>query len=176
MSGWKNNKESIYLIGPRASGKTTLAREIAAHMNLSARDTDEQLEWEQGKSIQDLVALYGWEHFRDLEEQILADISGSRGLVVATGGGIVLRKNNREVLKSPENLTVYLAADANMVLQRLARDPNTGQRPALSSLPQEEEVRGTLAEREPLYRECADVVLSADCSLEGLVREVMQAL
>jgi len=173
MSGCKNKRANIYIIGPRASGKTTLARAIAAKTGLRPVDTDAVLEEKQGKSIQELVTEGGWERFRDLEEKILADTAASTSMVVATGGGVVLRPGNRELLKSPEHLTVYLLADVYLLLQRLEQEPKTGQRPPLSSLSLEEEVRSTLTEREPLYRECADLVLPAEHSADVLAAEVI---
>jgi len=173
MSGWKNKRANIYIIGPRASGKTTLAGAIAAKTGLRAVDTDALLEERQEKSIQDLVADQGWERFRDLEEEILAHTAAASSLVVATGGGVVLRPGNRELLKRPDHLTVYLLADVYLMLQRLEQDPKPGQRPPLSSRSLEEEIRSTLTEREPLYRECADLVLPAEHPSEVLAAEVI---
>ncbi|WP_291320978.1 shikimate kinase AroL [Desulfonatronospira sp.] len=172
MSGSRNKKGNIYLIGPRAGGKTSLAGELARRTGLNPVDTDELLQQEQGRSIQEIVADHGWEHFRELEKKVLLRTAQSGSLVVATGGGMVLASENRELLKDPVHMTVYLQADAELICARLARDPRPGQRPALSEMDFQEEVRSTLNERQPLYRECADVVLDAGKPLELMAEEV----
>ncbi|WP_291319338.1 shikimate kinase [Desulfonatronospira sp.] len=172
MSGLKNKKGNIYLTGYRASGKTTLAGEIAGKTGLTRVDTDELLQQEQGRSIQEIVAEHGWEHFRELESKVLQRTAGSVPMVVATGGGVVLESVNRELLKDSRHLTVYLQADADLIFSRLAEDPKPGQRPALSDLDFKEEINVTLEKRQVLYRECADVVLAADQPLELLAEEV----
>ncbi len=172
MNGSRNKKGNIYLIGPRASGKTTLAGELARRTGLTPVDTDEMLQQEQGRSIQEIVADHGWEHFRELEKKVLLYTAQSGSLVVASGGGVVLGSANRELLKDIRHLTVYLQADADLICSRLAEDPKPGQRPALSDLDFREEIRATLEKRQELYRECADIVLAADQSLELLAEEV----
>ncbi len=172
MSGFKNKKGNIYFIGPRASGKTTLAGEVARRTGLSSVDTDELLQQEQGQSIKEIVAEHGWEHFRELEKMILFRTAQSGSLAVATGGGVVLAPENRELLKGSGHLTVYLQADADLICARLARDPRPGQRPALSEMDFKEEVRVTLQERQGLYQECADIILSADKPLDKLAEEI----
>ncbi len=174
MSGWKNRAANVYLIGPRASGKSTLAVEISTRTNLIAVDADRLLEREQGQSISTLVAARGWEHFRDLEEEILSRIAAADNQVVATGGGVVLRQKNRSLLKKRDGLTVYLLADASLMLQRLKHDPLPGQRPPLSHRALEEDVHRTLAERDPLYRECADLILPAGQAVEIMADSIIR--
>ncbi len=169
MSGYQN----IYIIGFRAGGKTTLATEISSSHGLTFLDTDHKLQDGTGMSIEDIITLEGWEYFRHMEEKILADTTLLQGLVVATGGGIILRKSNRDILKNDKFLTVYLMADTGLILSRLKADPNPGQRPPLSSLSREAEIKETMALREPLYRECADLVLDARESTQKLAEKVM---
>ena len=172
MSGFRNKRGNIYLIGPRASGKTTLAGELARRTGLTPVDTDEMLQQEQGRSIQEIVTEHGWGHFRELEKKVLLSTAQSGSLVVATGGGVVLASENRELLKDPVHLTVYLQADPELICARLARDPRPGQRPALSQMDFQEEVRSTLNERQSLYWECADIILDANKPLVQLAEEV----
>lgn len=172
MSGFRNKRGNIYLIGPRASGKTTLAEDIAGRTGLKAVDADKALQEEQGQSIQEIVSGQGWEYFRDLESKFLQRTAGSGPMVVATGGGVVLGSANRELLKDFRHLTVYLQAEADLICSRLAEDPKPGQRPALSDLDFREEIRATLEKRQKLYMECADIVLAADQPLELLAEEV----
>ncbi len=86
--------DNIYLTGFRASGKTTLGIAIARQSGFVFLDTDHKIQEEAGMSIEDIVCRHGWDYFRDLEENILAQTAFSSGLVVATGGGAVLRQSN----------------------------------------------------------------------------------
>jgi shikimate kinase len=163
---------NIYLIGFRASGKTTLARRISLDTGLTFLDTDLKLQKKAKMSIEKMVAMHGWNYFRDLEEEILAETATRQRLIVATGGGIVLRESNRNILKAKTNLTVYLKADRGLILDRLEADPGPDQRPPLSILSREQEVTDILTQREPLYEECADVILSAREDLQSLSLKV----
>ena len=109
-----------------------------------------------------------------MEEKVLADTTHSKGLVVATGGGIILREFNRCILKDDKHLTVYLKADPLLIVGRLKADPNPGQRPPLSSFSMEEEIKNNLAQRERLYQECADLILEAHQSTQRLAAGVMK--
>lgn len=169
----KKHFENIYLIGYRACGKTTLARKVAQSSDLKFLDTDQVLQENSGMSIDEMVSKHGWDYFRDIEKKILADTALMRGLVVATGGGIILREANRAILKNDKMLTVYLQADADLVLARLSSDPNPGQRPALSASSLALEVMDTLAQRRSLYLECADLTLDASQSIEDLTQKIL---
>lgn len=164
--------KNIYLIGFRASGKTTLAERISLDTGLIFQDTDQELQEKAKMSIEKMIATHGWNYFRDLEEKILAETAMHQDMIVATGGGIVLRESNRNILKDKKNLTVYLKADHGLILDRLKTDPSPDQRPPLSILSREQEVTEIMTQREPLYEECADVVLSAREDLQSLSLKV----
>jgi len=170
MSKYRN----IYLTGFRACGKTTLAKLISSSYGLVFLDTDQRLQQECGINIEDIVNRYGWEYFRHMEEKILADTVLAQGLVVATGGGIVLRESNRAVLKDDKFLTVYLRADSELIAGRLKADPNPAQRPPLTSLSMEAEIKKNMEQREPFYRICADLILEAHQTEQELAAQVME--
>ena len=86
---------SLFLIGPRGSGKTTVARLLAARLGWDWVDADDVLEARHGKSIRDVFAEEGEAGFRDRESAVLADLCGRRRCVVSTGGGVVVREANR---------------------------------------------------------------------------------
>ncbi|MFP4109209.1 MAG: shikimate kinase, partial [Desulfonatronovibrio sp.] len=153
--------QNIYLVGFRASGKTTLGKYISSRYGLTFLDTDHRLCKQAGMSIDKMVSLHGWDYFRDMEQKILADTTLQKMAVVATGGGIILRQANRDILKYHKFLTVYLKADPGLVLGRLNTDPHPDQRPPLSSSSLEEEVVSTMTHRDPLYRESADLIMDA---------------
>jgi shikimate kinase len=164
---------NIYLIGPRASGKTTLGRLVAERLKRPFLDLDEEFRRTRGETIAALVSREGWERFREIEADILAGTAKTPGRVVATGGGVVLLPENRKILA--RGLVVYLQADPDRLVERLTADFNPGQRPSLTGLELAQEIRTTLAEREPLYLGAAHVILP-EAPLERLADQAVKAL
>ncbi|MFZ5811426.1 MAG: shikimate kinase [Thermodesulfobacteriota bacterium] len=164
---------NVYLIGPRASGKTSLGRLLAERLGRPFADLDEEFRRTRGESIAALVAREGWERFREIERDILAEAGKTPGMVVATGGGVVLLPENRKVLA--KGLVIYLQADPARLAERLTADFNPEQRPSLTGLELLEEIRTTLAEREPLYLAAAQVVLP-EGPLEEMAGRAVKAL
>ncbi len=167
MSGEAN----IYLIGARASGKTTLGRRLSAKLKRPFVDTDQRVRLRTGKTVADIVAAGGWEAFRDEESLALSEVAVFTGQVVSCGGGIVLRQENRDLLAAGR--VFYLKAPAEVLARRLERSPGKAQRPSLTGADIKTELRQVLAEREALYLDCAGVVLRADQPLEALVGEAL---
>jgi len=148
----------LTLIGYRGCGKSTVAGLLAHRLGVPAIDADEELERRAGTTIATLVADRGEEAFRSLEAEVLADLLAGAPLILATGGGVVLREANRLLLRDRGRPVVWLDAVADVVRARLAADPATAlRRPALRGTDPLAEVAAALAAREPLYRRCADV-------------------
>jgi len=164
---------NIFLIGPRASGKTTLGRELAARLGRPFVDLDAFFGTRYGESIAALVAREGWEAFRDAETCVLRDVAATPGHVVATGGGVVLREENRRILA--KGYVIYLQVRPERLAERLLADPNEAQRPSLTGRGLQEEITTVLAEREPLYLALAHAVL-AEQPLDALVQEALRSL
>lgn len=154
--------KSIALIGFRATGKTHLGRMLAQECGLPFVDMDEVLSASFSMSIKEWVALAGWESFREAESRLLAQFVGKPPMVIATGGGVVLSDSNRRILR--EHFTiVWLQASFESIYQRIRDDPCSGpQRPALSALTLEEEIRQHLAARLSLYQDVAHFTLRTD--------------
>ena len=148
--------KNVYLVGPRASGKSTLGRMLAQALGRPFVDLDEAFVERVGRTIAEVVEADGWERFRELETEVLQGVSGAGGQVVATGGGAVLKAPNRELLG--RGVVVYLQADAEAVVARLLAELKPDQRPALTDLSLEDEVRKTVLEREPYYLACAHLI------------------
>jgi len=166
-------KKNIFLIGPRACGKTSVGRLLADRFNAEFVDTDHALVASAGMEIAEYVDRNGWDAFRDLETEILRREVGQGIQVIGCGGGIVLRKDNRAVLL--QGITVYLQVEPEELARRLMDDPNEDQRPSLTGKSIVDEVREVLAERAPLYEGCADITVnetSIDLAVERIVREV----
>lgn len=172
--GFDPGRSNIFFIGLRGSGKTTLARQVAEHLGAEFRDTDLLIRDRAGQSIADLVQSKGWDAFRDLEQSVLEELCAQSGQVVATGGGIVLRAQNRERLKQSGQV-FYLMANPVLLASRL-REQATDHRPELTELDLEQELRHTLQEREPLYYETLHFILQADQSVDELTDGVLTSL
>lgn len=152
-----SDNRNIYLIGPRASGKTTLGRRLAARLSRPFVDLDAVFLERHGETIATLVTREGWEAFRRAEAAILADVAARPGQVVATGGGAVLLPENRALLTT--GLVLYLQASPERLAERLLADCQAGQRPKLTELELRDEIVATLKEREPLYLSLAGACL-----------------
>jgi shikimate kinase len=163
-------KRNVFLVGPRGAGKSTLGEALADRLGFAFVDTDEIVISAAGKTIEQIVSAEGWDRFRELERDALASVCGHERQVVATGGGIVLLPENRESMRRCGRI-FYLLAEPGLLLERLSADPRQDQRPALTALPPREELAKILAERAPLYLECAEFILGADSPVEELVTE-----
>ncbi|EKO38463.1 MAG: shikimate kinase [Solidesulfovibrio magneticus str. Maddingley MBC34] len=164
---------NIYLIGPRASGKTTLGRKLAESLGRPFVDLDARFVEARGETIADLVAREGWDAFRRAEADILAETAAQKGLVAATGGGVVLLPENRAILA--KGLVLYLQAHPDRLAERLMADLNPDQRPNLTQLGLKEEIVATLAEREPLYFSLAHACLP-ERPIDELLEYTLRAL
>jgi len=150
----------ISLIGYRGSGKSTVAALIAERLACGWIDADLELEADVGMSIADFMAGRGEEAFRDAEAAILERLVREYPGVLATGGGAILRPGNRDLLRRHGRPVAWLAASAAVLRGRIAADPSSAtRRPALGGRDPLADVEPALAEREPFYRECADVVV-----------------
>jgi shikimate kinase len=151
----------VFLIGARGTGKTTVARLLAARLGWPWIDADDLIEQQFGRSVRDIFAQEGEAGFRDKEAGVLAELCDRRRHVIATGGGVVLRADNRERLRRAGQV-VCLMADAPTLWQRLQADPGTAARRPNLSVGGLAEIEETLRVREPLYRACADWVVATE--------------
>jgi shikimate kinase len=152
----------IFLIGYRGTGKSTVARHLAERLGYDSVDADAEIERRAGKSIAAIFAEDGEAAFRDIEGQIVADLVGRQRTVVALGGGAVLRETSRNAIGAAGPI-VWLTAPVDVIVARLAADPTTaGRRPNLTKIGGREEVETLLAERNPIYRQCATLVVNTD--------------
>ncbi len=133
------------------SGKSTVGRQLARRIGLPFFDSDHLIEQRLGCSIREYFAREGEAAFRDLEEQVLAELARGPDAVVATGGGAVLREANRKVLREAGKV-VYLRSSPEELFRRLRHDT---QRPLLQVADPLAKLRSLYAERDPLYRETA---------------------
>lgn len=165
----------LALIGYRGSGKSTIGPQVAALANVPVFDADAEIERAAGKSIREVFSERGEAHFRELETETLRELLSRKPSVLSLGGGVVLREENRSLLKYC--FTVWLTAPLEVLLNRLELDAGkSAQRPSLTGLPQNEEVARLLEERQPFYAKCADFTVSTDqFSVEEAARTILEA-
>jgi shikimate kinase len=146
---------NVLLIGYRGSGKTTIGRRLADRLWWNFVDLDERLVARAGKSIRRIFEEDGEAAFRDLESALLQEALAADETVFATGGGVVVREENRRLIRQSGAKVIYLRCEPAELHRRIQADTATAEmRPALTALGgSEAEVAQKLAEREPLYRE-----------------------
>jgi shikimate kinase len=152
----------LTLIGYRATGKTTLAKVLAQQLNWQWIDADVEIERMAGKTIAQIFAEDGEPAFRDLEAQAIADLCRRDRLVLAAGGGAPLREENRRTMQQSGKV-VWLTARPETILERMSADATTAQRrPSLTDHGPLQEIIQLLAQREPMYRETAHLVVDTE--------------
>jgi len=149
---------NVFLIGPMGAGKSTIGRLLAKELKYPFKDSDREIEERTGADIPWIFDVEGEEGFRQREEAMIAELVHEDGIVLATGGGVVMRPANRAALKAG-GLVVYLRTSVEQQLQRTAKDR---QRPLLQTADPEAVLRDLMARRDPLYREIADLIIETD--------------
>jgi shikimate kinase len=146
---------TVFMVGLPGSGKSTVGRLLAKRLALEFADSDHVIEARLGCSIREYFEREGEAAFRDLEEQVVAELSARQGLVLSTGGGTVLREANRRVLRA-RGTVVYLKATPDDIFRRLRHDKT---RPLLQVDDPLKRLKELFRVRDPLYREVAHMVL-----------------
>ncbi len=162
----------IFLIGPMGAGKTTLGQQLARALKLRFLDSDRVIEERTGADIPLIFELEGEEGFRRREAKIIDELTQQDGLVLATGGGAVLREENRRHLRQ-RGLVIYLHAPLAQLLERTRRDRN---RPLLQTENPEARLRQLLEERTPLYRDTAHLTIETQGHPRQTVQRLLQRL
>nr|WP_281069946.1 MULTISPECIES: shikimate kinase AroK [Pseudomonas] len=148
----------MILVGPMGAGKSTIGRLLAKELRLLFKDSDKEIELKTGANIPWIFDKEGEPGFRDREQAMIAELCALDGVVVATGGGAVMREANRQALHHGGRV-IYLHASVEQQVGRTARDRN---RPLLRTANPEATLRSLLEARDPLYREIADIVVETD--------------
>lgn len=168
-----NPSANLFLVGPMGAGKSTIGRRLARHFELPFIDLDEEIERRNGVSIGMIFELEGEAGFRQRETRLIDELSGSDGVVLATGGGAVLAEENRHRLAA-RGFVVYLAASVAQQLSRLSRDVK---RPLLQTPDRRERLESIATQRNPLYQEIADLTATgSNLSVAQATRQLVQRI
>jgi len=147
--------DNIYLIGMMGAGKTTIGRHLARRLKRRFLDADHEIEARTGVSIPVIFEIEGEAGFRRRESQVIQDLSREKELVLATGGGVVMDPENRRCLAC-SGIVVYLCVPPDVLWERTRHDKG---RPLLQVGDPRGRIEQLHAQRDPLYREIADIVI-----------------
>lgn len=165
--------QNLILIGPMGSGKTTVGKQLAKRTRMDFVDSDHMIEDRCGVSISTIFDIEGEDGFRKRETKMLAELCGSAGIVLATGGGAITVEENRILLRK-SGFVVYLKTSIETQLARTQKNQN---RPLLDNVDAEKKLTQLMEERGALYEQEADlVVTSGERIVSKVVEEIMQAI
>jgi len=166
-------KKNIIFVGLMGSGKTTIGKHISKALEMDFLDTDHAIEAKTGVNIATIFELEGEEGFRLREQNLLMDIIDQKKMVIATGGGIVLREKNRQILQKLGRV-VYLRSNLKDLILRL-KDDNT--RPLIQNVDLAKKFNDLIKEREPLYMEIADFIINTNNKkINEIKKELLELL
>ena len=163
----------IIFIGLPGSGKSTVGRHLARRLQQPFMDSDQAIEARLGCSIREFFEREGEHRFRDIEQEVIAQLCAQAPGVLATGGGVVLRMANRDTLRAAGTV-VYLQSQPEDLMRRLRHDRK---RPLLQVADPTARLRDLFAQRDPLYRETAHyTVETGRPSVSSLVQSILSQL
>jgi len=164
---------NIFLVGLMGAGKTSVGKLLAKRLGKTFYDCDQELERATGVKIPVIFEIEGEDGFRAREARMLAELASRRDIVLATGGGAVLSADNRKLLAG-NGVVVYLRAVVADLWQRTRHDRN---RPLLKTAEPRAKLEQLFAERDPLYRSVADIIVDTGSqSLVSLTQRLEQLL
>ncbi len=170
-------KRNIILVGPMGAGKSTIGRRLANLLGREFVDSDKEIEARTGVDIPTIFEFEQENGFRDRESAVIEELTRREGIVLATGGGAILRPANRQHMKE-RGFVIYLRTSVDEQLRRTAHDKN---RPLLQTADPRAKLEALLAERGPLYTEVADLIVDTDrgnarALAQRIVKRLRQAM
>jgi len=162
-------RSNIFLIGLMGAGKSTVGRRLAKRLNLQFLDSDQAIEHRTGATVSLIFEIEGEAGFRKREKDIIDELTKHSGIVLSTGGGVVLDPDNRLVLAT-RGVVVYLRTGLAQLVRRTSRD---SKRPLLKPDDSATKLQELLEIRGPLYKDIADLVIDTDHrSPQSIVDEI----
>lgn len=164
---------NIVLTGFMASGKSVISKCLSKLTGLSVTDTDEYIEQNEGISINEIFRIHGEEYFRKLEKEAVTDVSRNDNIIISTGGGTVLDKENTEVLRKHGSV-VYLAPEFEIIEKRIYEAAKT--RPLLQNQ-SIEDIRNRFEARRPFYENCDfKLHITEEMSPDDCAKEILKLI
>ena len=165
--------QNIFIVGPMGAGKSTVGRQLAEALAFEFKDSDQEIQRRTGVDIPTIFEFEGEDGFRNRERQMIEDLVAEERLVLATGGGAVLDPENRQNLTA-RGVVIYLHCTPEQQYSRTSRDRN---RPLLQTEDPLARLRELMEERDPLYRQVADLVVSTEKrGTASVVKEIRRRL
>lgn len=150
---------NIILIGYRCCGKTSVGKIVAQRLDRKFIDTDDLIVKKADCTVNEMVSGHGWQYFRDIETEVIKEVSAMEDLVIATGGGVVINDANIIRLKK-DGFIVWLYADIDIIKKRLDMDAASKEgRPSLTGDDPSDEIKKVLEQRKSLYRKAGDMAV-----------------
>jgi len=164
---------SLFLTGPMGAGKSTIGRQLSKRLKMPFHDSDHEIEARTGVDIPLIFELEGEAGFRKREKAVIDELTCLPDIILATGGGAIMDKDTRAHLTG-RGTVIYLHASISQQLRRTRHDRN---RPLLQTVNPRQRLSELMAVRDPLYRECADIVIDTDGKrVTDVVREIVRQL
>ncbi len=165
--------QNIFLVGPMGAGKSTVGRQLAESLSYTFKDSDQEIQRRTGVDIPTIFEFEGEEGFRARERQVIEDLVAEERIVLATGGGVILNAENRQNLAA-RGVVIYLHCTPEQQYARTSRDRS---RPLLQTEDPLARLRELMEERDPLYRQVADLVVSTEKrGTASVVKEIRRRL
>ncbi|MCF6354658.1 MAG: shikimate kinase AroK [Candidatus Polarisedimenticolaceae bacterium] len=165
--------ENIFLVGPMGVGKSTIGKQLAAKIGLEFRDSDFEIQKRTGVDIPTIFEFEGEAGFRKREQAILDELTQQRGVVLSTGGGVILDATSRQHLTA-RGVVFYLHCSPE---QQFARTQKDRSRPLLQTENPLAKLQELMAQRDPLYRQVADYIISTEKrNAAAVTKDIIQQL
>ncbi|MBQ6844255.1 MAG: shikimate kinase [Agathobacter sp.] len=164
--------KNIFLIGFMGCGKSTMARLLTEELHKELIEMDETIEKEEQRTINEIFATDGEQHFRDLESQLIVRIADKGGMIVSCGGGAILREENVSNMKK-NGTVVYLSATPETIYERVRYSTN---RPLLNGNMNVEYISELMSKRVDKYEKAADIILCVDGKTKSEIVEEIKSL
>lgn len=162
--------KNIVLIGFMGTGKTTIAIKLANALNMRYVSTDDLIEKREKRTINEIFTKDGEDYFRDIESDVVCEVAGQDGLVVDTGGGVVIREENLANLRST-GIVICLTADEDAIMERTKKYKH---RPLLNVEDPKLKIRNLLAKRAPLYAKADHCIDTGKLTVRQVIEKIME--
>ncbi len=167
-----NELTPVFLVGPMGAGKTTIGKHLARLLDKEFVDLDQEIEQSCGADIAWIFDVEGEVGFRKRESAMLREVANRNNMVIATGGGAVLDSESRALMKR-SGTVVYLSVAAKVLYNRMQQDTK---RPLLQVGDKKAMIESIVKEREPLYKEIADIVFDGHKKTPALAAQELASL